>query len=136
MSRRLSAAAPAIVGSARADPVGVRGAPVLTTPTPAATRPGPGAMSRSGASTSARSPRHVCVIPEWYLHAMAMTLRLSPDDERVLAALAAEDGISRQEATIRAIHEVAAHRGHERDVRTLSAAARDRYADLLDRLGR
>ena len=67
---------------------------------------------------------------------MAMTLRLTPDDERVLAQLATEDGISRQEAIIRAIHEVAARRGHERDVRALSAAARDRYADLLDRLGR
>lgn len=67
---------------------------------------------------------------------MAMTLRLTPDDERVLAVLASEDGISRQEATIRAIHEVAARRGHERDIRALSAAARDRYADLLDRLGR
>ena len=67
---------------------------------------------------------------------MAMTLRLTPEDERVLAVLAAEDGISRQEATIRAIHEVAARRGHERKVRALSAAARGRYADLLDRLGR
>lgn len=65
-----------------------------------------------------------------------MTLRLTPDDERVLAALATEDGVSRQEATIRAIHEVAARRGHERDVRALSVGARERYADLLDRLGR
>lgn len=66
---------------------------------------------------------------------MAMTLRLTPDDERVLAQLAEEDGISRHEATIRAIHEVAARRGHERSVRALSASARERYADLLDRLG-
>jgi uncharacterized protein (DUF1778 family) len=66
---------------------------------------------------------------------MAMTLRLTPEDEAVLARLAQEDGVSRQEATIRAIHEVAARRGHERDVRALSAAARQRYADLLDRLG-
>ncbi|MCA0438599.1 MAG: CopG family transcriptional regulator [Actinobacteria bacterium] len=67
---------------------------------------------------------------------MAMTLRLTEHDERVLAALAAEDGISRQEATIRAIHEVAARRGHERDVSAASARARARYADVLDRLGR
>lgn len=67
---------------------------------------------------------------------MAMTLRLTEDDERVLAALAAEDGISRQEATIRAIHEVAARRGHERDVAAASVRARARYADVLDRLGR
>lgn len=65
-----------------------------------------------------------------------MTLRLTEDDERVLAALAAEDGISRQEATIRAIHEVAARRGHMRDVAAASARARARYADVLDRLGK
>lgn len=67
---------------------------------------------------------------------MAMTLRLNDDDARALAALAEEDGISRQEATVRAIHEVAARRGHERRVRDLSATARNRYADLLDRLGK
>ncbi|MDN5726264.1 MAG: CopG family transcriptional regulator [Propionibacteriales bacterium] len=67
---------------------------------------------------------------------MAMTLRLTTDDEKVLAALAEEDGVSRQEATIRAIHETAARRGHQRTVADLSAAARQRYADVLDRLGR
>lgn len=66
---------------------------------------------------------------------MAMTLRLTPDDERVLAELAAADGISRQEATIRAIREVAARRGHEKQVAEASRAARTRYADLLNRLG-
>ena len=35
-----------------------------------------------------------------------MTLRLSKEDERLLALLAQEDGVSRQEATIRAIHEL------------------------------
>lgn len=66
---------------------------------------------------------------------MAMTLRLTEDDERVLAELAREDGISRQEATIRAIHEVAARRGHERRVADASQRARSRYADVLERLG-
>ena len=66
---------------------------------------------------------------------MAMTLRLSEDDERVLAQLAADDGISRQEATIRAIHEVAARRGHEHQVSDASLRARARYADVLERLG-
>lgn len=66
---------------------------------------------------------------------MAMTLRLSAEDEAVLTALAAEEGISRQEFLVRMIHEVAARRGRSQAVRELSATARARYADLLDRLG-
>ena len=67
---------------------------------------------------------------------MAMTLRLSTDDERLLAALAESEGVSKQEATLRAIREAAARRGHEARVHDLSVQARERYADVLDRLGR
>lgn len=67
---------------------------------------------------------------------MAMTLRLTENDERVLTRLAEDEGISRQEATIRAIHEVAERRGHERKVSDASRRARARYADVLDRLGK
>ncbi len=41
-----------------------------------------------------------------------------------------------QEATVRAIRDAAARRVHEDRVRDLSAAARTRYADVLERLGR
>lgn len=64
-----------------------------------------------------------------------MTLRLGAEDEKALALLAAADGVSKQEATVRAIREAAARRIREDDVRRLSATARERYADLLDRLG-
>ena len=67
---------------------------------------------------------------------MAMTLRLSKEDERLLTLLAQEDGVSRQEATIRAIHEVAARRGHEQRVKEAAARVRIRYAEVLERLGR
>lgn len=67
---------------------------------------------------------------------MAMTLRLDPDDERTLTALAEAEGVSKQEATVRAIREAARRRGHEDRVHELSAAGRERYADLLERLGR
>jgi hypothetical protein len=67
---------------------------------------------------------------------MAMTLRLTEDDERALAELAAADGVSKHEATVRAIRDAAARRGHRDKVAELSAEARVRYADLLDRLGR
>lgn len=66
---------------------------------------------------------------------MAMTSRLTPEDERALAQPAEDDGISHHEATLRAIRPQAACRGYERDVRELSAAARTRYADLIERLG-
>ncbi len=66
---------------------------------------------------------------------MAMTLRLNPEDERALALLAEADGVSKQEATVRAIHEAASRRLRRDKVASLSAAARERYADLLDRLG-
>ncbi len=66
---------------------------------------------------------------------MAMTLRLEPEDEKALALLAEAEGVSKQEATVRAIREAAARRVREDKVRHLSAAARARYGDLLDRLG-
>lgn len=66
---------------------------------------------------------------------MAMTLRLKPEDEMALALLAEAEGVSKQEATVRAIREAAARRVRADRVRHLSAAARARYADLLDRLG-
>jgi len=64
-----------------------------------------------------------------------MTLRLTKEQERALALLAEADGVSKQEATVRAIMDAASRRVHDARVRELSAAARDRYADLLDRLG-
>ncbi|GAB3754298.1 hypothetical protein GCM10027591_03110 [Zhihengliuella somnathii] len=67
---------------------------------------------------------------------MAMTLRLSPEDEKILAELAASEGVSRQVAAVSAIREAAERRGHEAAVAAASARARSRYADLLERLGK
>lgn len=64
-----------------------------------------------------------------------MTLRLSEADEGALARLAEEEGISRNEAALRAIREAAARRGHEAKIAELSERARLRYADVLERLG-
>ncbi|GAB3302242.1 CopG family transcriptional regulator [Epidermidibacterium keratini] len=66
---------------------------------------------------------------------MAMTLRLTPEQEEALNLLAEADGVSKQEATVRAITEAAARRVQDAKVRELSAQARERYAGLLDRLG-
>jgi predicted transcriptional regulator len=67
---------------------------------------------------------------------MAMTLRLTDEQDRALELLAQAQGVSKQEAAVRAITDAAARRVHRDQVRDLSAAARERYADLLDRLGR
>ena len=67
---------------------------------------------------------------------MAATLRLTDEDEQGLALLAEAQGISKQEATVRAIRDAAARSLHEDQVRALSEQARTRYADVLDRLGR
>jgi uncharacterized protein (DUF1778 family) len=65
---------------------------------------------------------------------MAMTLRLTDDQERALALLADADGVSKQEATVRAIMDAASRRVRGDRVAELSAAGRERYAALLDRL--
>lgn len=66
---------------------------------------------------------------------MAMTLRLTPEDEQALALLAEAEGVSKQEATVRAIREAASRLLRRDRVTALSATARERYADLIDRLG-
>lgn len=66
---------------------------------------------------------------------MAMTLRLTREQEHTLATLAEAEGISRQEAVIRAINDAAARKLRSEQVRALSERARDRYADVLSRLG-
>lgn len=66
---------------------------------------------------------------------MATTSRLTPDDENALARLADADGVSKQEATVRSINEAASRGLREDRIRALSARARERCADLLDRLG-
>ena len=43
------------------------------------------------------------VVPKWYHFTMAMNLRLSPEQSEALKKSAAEDGISMQEAALRAI---------------------------------
>jgi hypothetical protein len=66
---------------------------------------------------------------------MAMTRRLQPEDEHVLALLADAVGVSKREGTVRATREASARRVREEKVRTLSESARTRYAELLERLG-
>ncbi|WP_199432503.1 CopG family transcriptional regulator [Qaidamihabitans albus] len=65
---------------------------------------------------------------------MAMTLRLTDEQERALALLADAEGVSKHEAVVRAIADAAARRIRDGRVRALSSEGRTRYESLLDRL--
>lgn len=65
---------------------------------------------------------------------MATTLRVSANDQAVLEALVAEEGVSQNEVMRRANLERAARSGHRAQVQAAFADGETRYADLLERL--
>lgn len=66
---------------------------------------------------------------------MSMTLRLDDEQDRVLTALAAAEGVSKNEAALRAILERAKRLDGVSEVRRLTREAAAKYGPLLDRLG-
>ncbi len=66
---------------------------------------------------------------------MAMTLRLSEEQDRALTFLAERQGVSKQEAATRAITAQAEQLGHEADVDEAFDWVATTYSSLLDRLG-
>ncbi|MCO7240913.1 MULTISPECIES: CopG family transcriptional regulator [unclassified Aeromicrobium] len=65
---------------------------------------------------------------------MAMTLRLTDEQDAALTRLANAQGISKNEAATRAIEEKAARISREEEVRRLTREAIEQYGPLLDRL--
>ena len=65
---------------------------------------------------------------------MAMTLRLTDEQDRVLTELAAAEGISKQDAAVRAILERSSRLAKDAEVRRLAREAIRDYGPLLDRL--
>lgn len=65
---------------------------------------------------------------------MAMTLRLTDDQDATLQTLADAQQISKQEAVVRAIEEQAARVSVASDVKQWADHAVDRYSALLERL--
>ena len=63
-----------------------------------------------------------------------MNVRLTEEAERVLAALAEEDGVSKNEEINRAILDRGGRLSREQDVRALAREAIKKYGPLLDRL--
>jgi predicted transcriptional regulator len=65
---------------------------------------------------------------------MAMTLRLTDEQEKNLQALADAQGLSKQEAVVRAIEEQAERITVVGEIRDWADFALERYGSLLDRL--
>ncbi len=66
---------------------------------------------------------------------MALTLRTDDELERALDALAKQEGLSRQEVIRRAVLERYERAGHRARVEQAAGRLRDRWRDVLDRLG-
>ncbi len=67
---------------------------------------------------------------------MAMTLRLTDDEQVALRERAAAEGISMQEAARRAVREYVARSEHRERVSAAAARVIAAHGDALDRLGR
>jgi len=67
---------------------------------------------------------------------MAMTLRLTDDEQNALREQAAAEGISMQDAARHAIREYLARSKHRVRVAAAAELIADVHADALDRLGR
>ncbi len=67
---------------------------------------------------------------------MAMTLRLTDDEQAALRERASADGISMQDAARQAVRDYVARRAHEDRVSAAADRVLDVHADALDRLGR
>lgn len=66
---------------------------------------------------------------------MAINLRLTDVEQRVLDGLAAESGLSKNDVLRRALMEKALREGHRSKVDASLEWTLDRYGDLLRRLG-
>lgn len=65
---------------------------------------------------------------------MALTLRLTEQQDQALTELARRQGVSKNEAAARAIEGALERTAHEEHVQTLAQAAIKRYGTVLDRL--
>jgi hypothetical protein len=76
------------------------------------------------------------LIPHWYHLAMAMTLRLTDEENRRLSELAAAEGRSKQEVVRLALADRWARQHREEQIGEVLTRIMPRYRGLLDRLGK
>ena len=74
------------------------------------------------------------LVPLWYHISMAMNLRLSPQQNKALKKVAAQKGISMQEAALKAIDEYISHRSEKLTKNIARIKSED--AELLERLSK
>ncbi|HHV20690.1 MAG TPA: ribbon-helix-helix protein, CopG family [Propionibacterium sp.] len=65
---------------------------------------------------------------------MAMTLRLTPEQDAKLTELARSQGVSKQQAVLRLIDDATERAVRRREIDTIMDDVLDRDAELLDRL--
>lgn len=86
----------------------------------------------------ARSEAHSLTKKRWYhdgtVGLMAMTLRLTDEQDTRLTELARMQGISKQQAVARLIDAAAERATKDERLRAIAARVKDRDADLLERL--
>lgn len=79
------------------------------------------------------------VVDEWYrtdtISVVAMTLRLTDDEQTALRARAEAEGISMQEAARRAVREYVARSEHRDRVSEAASRILSAHADAIERLG-
>lgn len=66
---------------------------------------------------------------------MAMTVRMTAEQDAMVTALAKRWGVSKNEAILRAVEESATEHDRSREVSELSREMIDRWGPVLDRLG-
>ncbi|MFN3865972.1 MAG: CopG family transcriptional regulator [Demequina sp.] len=66
---------------------------------------------------------------------MAMTVRMTAEQDAMVTALAKRWGVSKNEAILRAVEESASEQDRSREVGELSREMIDRWGPVLDRLG-
>ncbi len=77
----------------------------------------------------------ITLILKWYHRGMALTVRTDDELEEALTALAAAEGLSRQEVIRRAVLDRYARSSHTDRVADATARMTERWGDVLERLG-
>lgn len=83
----------------------------------------------------ARPRARPVTVPEWYHRRMAINLRLTDDEQRLLDGLAEESGLSKSEVLRRALVEKAIRDRRSARIDASLDWTLERYDDLLRRLG-